>query len=131
MTEIWKPVVGAGYLYEVSDQGRVRSIKRAMLMRPCANRSGHTTIDIRRKRQYVHRMVLEAFVGPPPDGTKISRHLNGDPSDNRLNNLAWGTSSDNAHDAYLHSSPVARRLAQRVAALEEEVAALKRLLNLT
>lgn len=130
MTEIWKPVVGAEDLYEVSDQGRVRSIKRAMLMRPCANRSGHTTIDIRRKRQYVHRMVLEAFVGPPPDGTKISRHLNGDPSDNRLTNLAWGTQAENVDDAYRYSAATMGRLLERMSAIETDIATIKAHLGL-
>lgn len=38
----------------------------------------------------IHRLVLQAFVGPCPEGME-ARHLNGDPSDNRLENLCWGT----------------------------------------
>ncbi len=49
----------------------------------------------------VHHLVLEAFVGPRPEGMEC-RHLNGDPFDNRPENLAWGTRSENALDKVRH-----------------------------
>lgn len=52
-------------------------------------------------RVYVHRAVLEAFVGPRPDGM-ISRQLNGNPQDNRVENLARGTHAENTADAHAH-----------------------------
>lgn len=42
----------------------------------------------------VHRLILESFVGPCPDGHQ-TRHLNGIRSDNRIGNLAWGTRQQN------------------------------------
>ena len=46
----------------------------------------------------VHRLVLEAFVGPCPPGLETC-HRNDDSSDNRLRNLRWGTSLSNSADA--------------------------------
>lgn len=54
-------------------------------------------------RRYVHRLVLEAFVGPCPDGLQ-TRHLDGDPSNNRPTNLAWGTSKENHADRRRHGT---------------------------
>lgn len=45
----------------------------------------------------VHRLVLLAFVGPCPEGME-ARHEDGDPSNNRLDNLAWGTPAENRAD---------------------------------
>lgn len=45
----------------------------------------------------VHRLVLEAFVGPCPEGMEC-RHLNGVKADCRLMNLAWGTQERNRQD---------------------------------
>ena len=53
----------------------------------------------RRFSGYVHRLVLEAFVGPPPFKGAIGRHLNDKPTDNRIANLRWGTGRDNLRDA--------------------------------
>lgn len=50
-----------------------------------------------RSERLIHHLVLEAFVGPCPDGME-ARHLNDDPQDNRLENLAWGTKAENAAD---------------------------------
>ncbi len=50
-----------------------------------------------RTRVFAHRLVLMTFVGPRPTGTQC-RHLNGNPSDNRVENLAWGTSAENHED---------------------------------
>lgn len=47
----------------------------------------------------IHRLVLEAFVGPCPDGLEC-RHLNGIKSDCRLTNLKWGTPEENRKDNY-------------------------------
>lgn len=45
----------------------------------------------------VHRLVLETFVGPCPEGMEC-RHLDGNPSNNLLDNLAWGTREENIED---------------------------------
>lgn len=45
----------------------------------------------------IHRLLLTTFVRPPEPG-EVGRHLNDDRLDNRLENLAWGTYSDNSRD---------------------------------
>lgn len=52
----------------------------------------------KRKHWSVHRAVLYAFVGPPPPGRPIVRHLNDVGTDNRLENLVWGTYRENSED---------------------------------
>lgn len=50
-----------------------------------------------------HRLVLEAFVGPCPEGMEC-RHLNGIRGDNRLENLCWGTHQENYQDRICHGT---------------------------
>ena len=52
--------------------------------------------------RFVHRLVIEAWVGPQPARGYVVRHLNGDPTDNRVENLAWGSARDNSADRLLH-----------------------------
>ena len=111
--ERWLPIPGATG-YEASDLGRIRS------SRPCRNlpvprvlaskknMGGYVVFRIRLDDgRYVyksaHRLVMEAHVGPMPDGM-VTRHLNGVRSDNRLTNLAYGTSSQNARDTITHGN---------------------------
>lgn len=53
--------------------------------------------------QHMHRLILEASVGPCPPGM-LTRHLNGDPLDNRSANLAWGTHAENHADSVRHGT---------------------------
>lgn len=69
----------------------------------------------------VHRLVLETFVGLRPKGCE-ARHLNGDPADNRLRNLCWGTRAENYVDRVKHGratlgerNPAAKLTAVQVA----------------
>lgn len=106
MTERWLPIPGFELSYEVSDQGRVRSLMMAtgaglrrrslpFVVTPRKTRTGHCRVTMGRGVDaLVHRLVLLAFVGPAPEGTEGS-HLNGDPSDNRLANLVWETRREN------------------------------------
>lgn len=66
------------------------------------SRIGLKNGDIRVERG-VHRLVLQAFVGHCPPGQEC-RHLNGIKSDNRLENLAWGTKLENQNDKRLHGT---------------------------
>ena len=95
--ERWLPVVGYEGLYEVSDRGRVRSMRLVpplVMSLGWAKRGQYPRIVLRRggDRQslYVHRMVLEAFAGPAPDGHEAS-HLDGDMLNASATNLAWET----------------------------------------
>lgn len=124
--ETWRPVVGFEGVYEVSDLGRVRSLDREIL-NPLPNgtirrqrihgrvltpgiakigRYPYVNLSRGNKNQrshHVHRLVMEAFVGPLPAGMQ-TRHLNGDPSDCRLANLAYGTPTQNALDKRAHGT---------------------------
>lgn len=116
--EEWRSVVGYEGFYEVSDFGRVRSVDRLVRngrsgkrlrlgqeMRPYEVDEGHLRLCLRRdgrtRNRFVHHLVLEAFVGPCPDGLEAC-HGNGVPSDNRLSNLRWDTRSSNALDRVDH-----------------------------
>ena len=68
---------------------------------------GYATVDLfkggKRKTLLIHRLILEAYVGPCPDGMEC-RHLDGDPVNNNLENLCWGTSFENTRDAIKHGT---------------------------
>lgn len=105
--ESWKDISGFDSRYQVSDLGNVRSLLSNKILKPSPTTWGHLQVSlsnppiIRRKDLYVHRLVLEAFVGEAPDEF-VCRHLNGNPSDNRLENLQWGTQTENARDRWEH-----------------------------
>jgi hypothetical protein len=119
--EKWLPVTGWEGFYEVSDLGRIRSLERRVPM-PFSNRpsrrvpakimkatshKGDQTVTLSRngKNHYpkIHRLVLTAFVGPCPPGMECC-HNNGDFTDNRLENLRWGTPSSNLFDLVRHGN---------------------------
>jgi hypothetical protein len=56
----------------------------------------------REYRENLHVLVLAAFVSGRPARGMQARHLNGDPLDNRLENLAWGTPKQNGEDKVRH-----------------------------
>lgn len=114
--EEWRPIPCYEGRYSVSDQGKVRSEDRIIvtasgiqkrargriLVQKSYDVAGHTRVNIGRERtRTVHSLVLEAFIGPRPTGA-VTRHLNGVASDNRLENLTWGTQSENALDTVKH-----------------------------
>ena len=94
--------------YRIGDDGTVWSRRAAdgewRQLKPTPQYRGHMAIWLGRKDQrFVHRLVLEAFVGPCPDGMEC-RHLDGNPGNNRLDNLAWGTRAENQQDAIRHGA---------------------------
>lgn len=108
--EAWMPVLDYESLYEVSDEGRVASLDRTTrdgrrirgrILSPAASKAGYLhvsfVVDGHRETRSVHRIVLESFIGPRPDGMEAC-HGKGGPSDNRLSNLRWGTHSENNLD---------------------------------
>ena len=107
----WAPVPGFDGMYEVSDTGDVRRARclkvgcrtlQPRSLKPDTNKTGHKYIALGgrgAKRQMIHRLVWEAFKGAIPEGTVI-RHLDGNPSNNSLQNLSPGSQVDNAHDCY-------------------------------
>lgn len=105
VSEEWRSVPGFDN-YRVSDAGRVVTAK-GRSMRLHATRGGYLCVSLYREGRYshrlAHRLVLEAFVGPCPEGFE-TRHLNGVRTDNRLANLAWGTSGENATDRERHGT---------------------------
>lgn len=115
--EVWKWIDGYEGDYAVSTFGNIRTYKplaarcpRPESPRPLIPRRsspyGHVKVGLcdgngGRKYSFVHKLVMAAFVGPRPDGIEI-RHLDGDPTNNALSNLAYGTHVENMKDRSLH-----------------------------
>jgi hypothetical protein len=72
-------------------------------LKPIISKCGHQYIFIKRKKKWVHRLVLQAFVSECPEGME-TRHLDGNPENNNLENLKWGTRLENANDRRKHGT---------------------------
>lgn len=111
MTERWAAIPGWEGLYEVSDFGQVRCLKRhrvcARVLTPSAAGLGYRKVQLvhheRREHRYVHELVLTTFVGPRPEKQECA-HGNGQRDDNRLVNLRWDTRSGNHADKNAHGT---------------------------
>lgn len=74
-----------------------------------ANWSGHLRVELSgRRKRFVHRLVLEAFVGPCPVGMQCCHFPDRNPANNSLSNLRWDTAVANCRDAVIHQ-PLSRR----------------------
>ena len=107
-SEEWLPIRGYEGSYEVSNLGRVRSLdrnsygkrglckkSRGVMLSPAEkNKQGHSFVCLfnagERKMMGVHRLVLVAFSGHDGVGLEC-RHLDGNPRNNNIDNLKWGT----------------------------------------
>lgn len=116
MSEIWLPVAGCEGRYSISDQGRVRLDAMwfaglhldAQILDQRTTPKGYKVVswkgdDSKTVLKRVHRLVLEAFVGPCPPGQE-GCHENGDSGDNHRENLRWGTKPENARDQVRHGT---------------------------
>jgi hypothetical protein len=111
VSEVWIPVPGFEGCYEVSNHGRVRSIRRkgapGGLIAQRLGSGGYRSVGLcrhgRTRIVRVHILVLSAFAGPRPSG-QVVRHLDGNPENNHLGNLAWGTYGDNLDDSVAHGT---------------------------
>jgi hypothetical protein len=70
---------------------------------------GYLGIDLRdgrgrSRRTYIHILIAEIFISPKPFVNAIVRHLDGDSSNNRVENLAWGTYKENEDDKIRHGT---------------------------
>lgn len=101
--EVWRDIPGYEHLYQVSDQGRVKSLgngkthKSSRILKPITRRdylgvllykSGNS------KKHAIHLLVWETFNGTIPEGCEIN-HINENKQDNRLENLNLMTHKEN------------------------------------
>lgn len=123
--EVWKPIPGLGGWYEVSSQGRVGSRKRVgglatdrlenlrILKQTAAKRGGYPCVFPNGHTTPVHKLVAITFIGPKPTESHEVCHRDGDPTNNRVENLYWGTRSDNVQDMLRHGTYNKERLDAR------------------
>lgn len=110
LEEKWLTAPGMLGDYEVSNRGRLRretpgknTEPGRIQVTPVQNQYGHLGIvrmgdNGRKTKFYIHRLVALAFIGEPPEGQPFIRHLDSDPTNNELANLAWGSAAENSLD---------------------------------
>lgn len=121
MEEVWRDIPGYENKYQASTMGRIKSLKRLVrgenpytkeeffrrvperILRPgqyC--KAGHVSVTLGRGTAGipVHQLIAVTFIGPCPSGMEVM-HINGDPTDNRVVNLSYGTRTSNIIDVYM------------------------------
>ena len=101
----WRPIPGYSR-YEVSAEGRVR--KGYRILNASASDVGHLRVTVytdygQQSTLGIHRAICLAWHGPATSPANYACHKNGDPADNRPDNIYWGTAADNARDRVEHS----------------------------
>ncbi len=134
--EIWKNIKGYEELYQVSDQGRVKSLPRngfhGGILKSVLINNGYLHISLSKrntiKNYSIHRLVLKHFVGICKEGF-VACHNNGNKQDNRLSNLRWDTCSNNEKDKLKHGTDLRGEKHHQTKLTNKEVLLIKGLLK--
>lgn len=103
---MWKEIEGFEN-YEVSTEGEVRNKKYNRLLSPSPGAGGYLRVNLRKDKKsyqhYIHRLVASAFL----EGEGEVNHLDGNRTNNRVDNLEWTTHQENVNHAFeiLHRIP--------------------------
>jgi hypothetical protein len=140
--ERWLPVPGYEGIYEVSDQGRVKSLARVIkrnsgrdnpiperILKPIMSRR-YPAVSLYGPNGFasptIHALVMRAFVGPMPEGMQVA-HNNGDRNDNRLCNLRYATAIENNLDKFAHGTVLRGEQIANAAIDDEKVRAIRKI----
>lgn len=135
----WKWVVGYKGYYKVSDTGEVKAVARTIryrdgrtyhypervLTKSKGNYFGHVCANLSRGRKtervFIHKLVLEAFVGPCPTGHQARHYPDPNPANNKLSNLSWATPKKNQADREEHGTTCRGERCYNAILTEEDV----------
>lgn len=105
MEELWKDIEGFEGLYQVSNLGNVKSLKRNIILKPGivaykkTKENGYYIVNLKSKPFYIHRLVAEAFI-PNPENKPQINHIDCNKRNNNVKNLEWVTREENIQHAY-------------------------------
>lgn len=104
MKEVWKPIKGYEKLYLISNNGRVKSLRKNIIRKTNTDGSGYLKVELYNKSfktLKIHRLVAEAFVPNPLNKNEVN-HKDGNILNNNYQNLEWVTSKENSiHRIYV------------------------------
>lgn len=125
--ELWKKIDGHDG-YQVSTHGRVRSFKNnrhglcdtPRILKTDINSNGYERVYLGSNyHPFIHKLVADAFI-PNPHGHPVVRHKDDNRMNNRVDNLEWGTQSDNIRDAILRGRFISNIAFAKEAALRQQ-----------
>lgn len=105
--EIFKDITKFENKYQISNTGKVRNKKTGLILKPFYNKKGYQYVKLsinkyKSAKWYIHRLVGFHFIENPYNKPQIN-HIDGNPSNNNMNNLEWVTNEENQKHAVLNN----------------------------